>query len=148
MMYLSQLYGKYVSRSWQEEFSLSNIFQTVWVEKETSEDATYNTPDINPFTGELALDLEKMDASSISAVEFVSPSGWSFTVKRSGIIKLALYITHSLGKMVFSPGELQSAHDYVLKYLTSNLPARELTTLLSKIETWIREGGSVIFIKK
>jgi hypothetical protein len=29
MMYLSQLYGKYVSRSWQEEFSLSNIFQTV-----------------------------------------------------------------------------------------------------------------------
>jgi Predicted membrane protein (DUF2339) len=148
MMYLSQLYGKYVSRSWQEEFSLSNIFQTVWVEKETSEVATDNTPDINPFTGELALDLEKMDASDISAVEFVSPSGWSFTVKRSGVIKLALYITHTLGKMAFAPGELQSAHDYVLKYLTSNLPARELTTLLSKIEIWIREGGSVIFIKK
>jgi membrane protein insertase Oxa1/YidC/SpoIIIJ len=25
MMYLSQLYGKYISRSWQDEFSLSNL---------------------------------------------------------------------------------------------------------------------------
>lgn len=75
MMYLSQLYGKYVSRSWQEEFSLSNIFQTVSGEKETPEDIPDSTPDINPFTGELALDLEKMDASGISAVEFVSLSG-------------------------------------------------------------------------
>jgi hypothetical protein len=75
MMYLSQLYGKYVSRSWQEEFSLSNIFQTVSGEREFLQDTPEGIKDVNPFTGELALDLEKMDASGISAVEFVSASG-------------------------------------------------------------------------
>jgi hypothetical protein len=75
MMYLSQLYGKYVSRSWQEEFSLSNIFQTVSGEREIPQDTPESINDVNPFTGELALDLEKMDATGISAVEFVSASG-------------------------------------------------------------------------
>lgn len=168
MMYLSQLYGKYVSRSWQEEFSFSNIFgdgflhptdtivatssqksqTTTTHTTENKKDVFDSIPDINPFTGELAQDMEKIDIKSISAVEFVSISGSSFTVRRSGMIRLARYITDSLHKTVFAPGELASAHDYVLGYLESNLPAKELSSFLSKIEKWIQEGGNVVFINK
>ncbi len=168
MMYLSQLYGKYVSRSWQEEFSLSNIFgdgflyststvssvsQETWdaTDTHTSENEaniSESVPDLNPFTGELATTLDQIDVRSIAAVEFVSPSGSAFTVKRSGMIKLARYITDSLGKTIFSPGELTSAHGYVLGYIRSNLPARDLQSMLAKVEQWIQEGGSVIFKNK
>jgi hypothetical protein len=153
MMYLSQLYGKYVSRSWQQEFSFSNIFSTGSGDTTTpSEDSSHredpeDIPDINPFTGELGIELTKMDVSQIVAVEFVSQSG-SFTIKRSGVIRLAWYITDSLHKTVFAPGELTSAQNYVLGYLSSNLPARELTSLLAKISIWIQEGGSIHFISK
>ncbi len=148
MMYLSQLYGKYVSRSWQEEFSLSNIFDSVSGEKVNETDISDITPDANPFTGELAQDLDKIDVSGISAVEFISNTGSSFTVRRSGLIKLARYITDSLHKTVFAPRELSSAHDYVLGYLQSNLPTRDLESMLAKIEKWIQDGGSVTFINK
>jgi hypothetical protein len=147
MMYLSQLYGKYVSRSWQEEFSLANIVGSTPDKKDTNTDSPDITADINPFTGDLARDLDTIDVSDLAAVEFVSSTG-SFTIRRSGVIRLARYITDSLRKTVFAPGELTSAHDYVLQYLSSNLPARDLQSMLAKIENWIQEGGSVTFIKK
>jgi hypothetical protein len=71
MMYLSQLYGKYVSRSWQEEFSLANIVGSTPDKKNTNTD----TPDINPFTGDLARDLDMIDVNDLAAVEFVSSTG-------------------------------------------------------------------------
>ncbi len=147
MMYLSQLYGKYVSRSWQEEFSLENIVGSDSDKKDTNTDTPDITADVNPFTGDLARDLDKIDVSDISAVEFVSGTG-SFTIRRSGVIRLARYITESLHKTAFAPRELASAHAYVLGYLSSNLPARDLESMLAKIEKWIQEGGSVTFIKK
>lgn len=139
MMYLSQLYGKYVSRSWQEEFSLSNIIGSVSDKKDTKADISDIAADINPFTGDLARDLDKIDVSDIAAVEFVSSTS-SFTIKRSGVIRLARYITESLHKTTFAPGELMDAHDYVLRYLQSNLSARELESMLAKIEKWIADG--------
>jgi hypothetical protein len=75
MMYLSQLYGKYVSRSWQEEFSLANIVGSTPDKKNTNTDTPDITPDINPFTGDLARDLDMIDVSDLAAVEFVSSTG-------------------------------------------------------------------------
>jgi hypothetical protein len=153
MMYLSQLYGKYVSRSWQDEFSLSNLLGTdFWTPETPSQKSAHrvdpgDTTDINPFTGELGVELSKIDVSQIASVEFTSVSG-SFTVRRSGVIRLARYITDSLHKTIFSPGELTSAQSYVLSYLESNLPARDLQSMIAKIEWWIREGGSIVFIWK
>ena len=151
MMYLSQLYGKYVSRSWQEEFSISNIIgslsgsDTVPKQKDTPTTQEESIEDVNPFTGELGMTLDQIDVSNISNVEFTSLTGSAFVVKRSGVIKLARYITDSLHKTSFAPGELQSAHAYVLNYLQSNLPAREIQSLLGKFDIWIQEGGSVHF---
>lgn len=57
MIYLSQLYGKYVSRTWTDELSFSNIIPLDTLTKEDEK---------NPFDGELQSDMKGIDVSSFS----------------------------------------------------------------------------------
>lgn len=61
LIYLSQLYGKFVSRPWAEELSLTNIILNTREENEIqvsrSEDAPIDD-DYDPFRGDISADLK------------------------------------------------------------------------------------------
>jgi Predicted membrane protein (DUF2339) len=144
MIYLSQLYGKYVSRGWSLEFSLSNV---LWESSSASFTEEMKEGE-NPFRWELDMELTKVTVSHLSAVKFTPISWDAFTIKRASILRLATHITSTLGKKEFHPGELKWAYSYVLKNLESTMPEKDLTPLLEKFHHWIESGGSVEFIEK
>lgn len=79
MIYLSQLYGKYVSRGWSLELSFSNIIGTTFDTKNSSTESMIDKDinldiEINPFIGELDSELKNIDVSEYSAVSFITHS--------------------------------------------------------------------------
>lgn len=153
MIYLSQLYGKYVSRWWSMELSFSNIIGDIFDSNNSktepiSKNNTDSTIEINPFIGELDIELKNIDVSTLSGVSFITNSWEVFTLKRVSIIRLAKHITSTLKRSQFAPNELASAYEYVLTNMTSVLPEKELQSLLEKLKKWIWEGGKVEFIQK
>ena len=145
MIYLSQLYGKHVSRSWSDELDISNILpkKSPPIEPEDmGEDQNI------PFDETLTRELENTDITDISGVRFVHRSGSDFILRRVGIMKIARYIITRMGKTVFAPGELQSLFSGVLPHLQSTLSEKDLTSLLTKLQSWIDEGGEVELIHK
>lgn len=153
MIYLSQLYGKYVSRGWSLELSFSNIIGdifTLWddIEESISQKSTEPTMEINPFIWELEIDLKDIMVSEFSGVSFISTSWETFTVKRVGVIRLAKYITDTLKRANFAPNELISSYEFVMKNMVSVLPKNVLDNLLGKFQKWIKEGGKIEFIQK
>ncbi len=151
MIYLSQLYGRYVSRPWNEEFSLSSILGSltrpdtqVWMDIPD----IGSSDEIHPFSDELEHELENTSVSHLSGARFMPNSRDSFIVKRVSVLRLALHITTTLKKISFQPDELLSSYDYVLKNLKSSLPEKDLKPLLEKIIAWIRAWGSIEFIDK
>ncbi len=146
MIYLSQLYGKHVSRSWSEELDISNILPKKLPPVVESQD-TVEDHNI-PFDEALTRELENTDITDISGVRFVHRSGSDFTLRRIGIMKITRYITTRMGKTVFAPGELQSVFSGVLPHLQSTLSEKDLTSLLTKLQLWIDEGGEVELIHK
>lgn len=115
MIYLSQLYGKYVSRSWGEELSFTNIIGDSFVSPEQGvtspqmNDSSSNTQDVaekNPFIGELDTELKNVSVSAYSAVIFRTNSGESFTVKRVSVMRIARHITNTLKRSKFAPNEI------------------------------------------
>lgn len=156
MIYLSQLYGKYVSRGWSEELSVFNIIGKSFLSSEESDSSheksnssTNNqyVDEQNPFIGELDTELKNVSVSAYSAVIFSTPSE-SFTVKRASVIKIARHITSTLKRSKFAPNELESAYNYVLHNISSGMQKTELDNLLVKIKKWISEWGSVEFVEK
>ena len=137
MIYLSQLYAKYVSRSWSDELSFSNVFTK-------SKEASL---EINPFRWEIATDLQNIDVSHISRAVFRSKA-WEFTLKRVSVLRLAQRIIEVKGKNIFAARELQSVYEFVLKNLESTMPKRDLEELLTNIGIWIENWGTIELIKK
>ncbi len=153
MIYLSQLYGKYVSRWWSLELSFSNIIGDVFESKDSHrepivENNIVSNTEINPFIWELDIELKNIDVSDFSGVTFISTSWESFSIKRVSVVRLAKHIIDTLGKTEFKPNELISAYEYVLKNMMSTLPKTVLDTLLIKLQRWIWEGWRVEFIQK
>jgi hypothetical protein len=69
MIWLSQLYGKHVDRSWSLEFSLGNFS---FDPKEKNEE---NSDEPIPFSENIAHSLRDIDITSVSAVKMSDPSG-------------------------------------------------------------------------
>jgi hypothetical protein len=153
MIGLSQLYGRSVKRSWTEEFSFENFWisspnrdtsnhQTI---SEKSNDATEDMP----FSEGIAQDLKKVDISDIEKVQLLDNSGKIvFESKRVGIIRIVRYVSLTLGKSLFSQGELLSIFAQVLPHIRSSLPKKDLDIILTSIDTWIKSGWSIDFISK
>jgi Predicted membrane protein (DUF2339) len=150
MIYLSQLYARYVARSWSEEFSLENVFSELHIDPvvDDVQKPVSDTSESNPFSPELAQEMQHISVDHLSGVRFVC-TGWTeFLIKRASVIRLALHITRVLGKTVFASDELRWAYQYTLKHLKSSMPQKDLEALLIKINQWIHEGGTVEFIQK
>ena len=149
MIYLSQLYAKYVSRSWSEEFSLGYFIGGLSsVSDKESMEVDLKQEEGTPFSLELEGELKNIVVSDISNVRFISKSGTNFSVKRVSILRLAKHITSTLNKIDFEPNELSGAYEYIVHNLSSKLSKEELDTLLLNFKNWIQEGGSVEFIYK
>lgn len=147
MIYLSQLYAKYVSRSWSEEFSLEYFTRGLSSNDSKTENTEIDSSQTEgtPFSLELERELKDIIISDISSVRFISKLGTSFTLKRASILRLAKHITTTLHKTEFAPGELSGAYDYIVHNLSSKLSEDELAALLLNFKTWIAEGGKVEF---
>ncbi len=154
MIYLSQLYGRFVSRGWSEELSFSNITTGFSREEETKHEEVVMSEDseevieIDPFVWELQNEVHHVSVSEYSGVIFISNTLEKFTIKRVSIIRLARYICTRLSKTTFAPDELNSAYAYVLGNLASTLPKAQLDLLLTQLKWWIATGWSVEFIMK
>ncbi|MBX9809370.1 hypothetical protein K2X92_03215, partial [Candidatus Gracilibacteria bacterium] len=150
MIYLSQLYAKYVSRTWREEFSLGyfidGLSSSDSKKEDTESDFIQDTG--TPFSIELEEELKDVVISDISSVRFVLHNGTSFTIKRASILRIAKHITTTLHKTEFAPNELSGAYDYIVHNLSSKLSEDELAALLLNFRTWIQEGGKVEFNSK
>lgn len=143
MIYLSQLYGKYVSRSWKDELALKNIVGESSVPMRDVPEKNEN-----PFIWDLGSELKNISVSAFSAVRFIPYSWDTFILKRVSVMRLAKHITDTLGKTQFSSNELSSAYDYVLQNLRSTLSKEELDSLLGKLRKWIEVGGNIEFVNK
>lgn len=144
MVYLSQLYGKYVDKSWSEEFRLAHIFSGVFA----SGAPTQHTLSDLPFHEDLAKELRGVDISDVSSVEFIFPSSQSFRVSQESILRLARYLVAFLKKDTFAPGELSLIYDRILSHTESLMAKEELDKLLTQISEWIQAGGTIHFIDK
>jgi hypothetical protein len=73
MIYLSQLYGKFVSRSWSEEFSLENVFSEFHIDSfgYDIQKPISDTNESNPFSPELAKEMQHISVDHLSGVRFV-----------------------------------------------------------------------------
>jgi hypothetical protein len=152
MIYLSQLYAKFVSRSWREEFSFENFaFDSDQIN--VSEEAISPPSEIDdlsqddPFAPELSEQMKSISISHLSGVRLHSGDGESFLIKRAGVIRIAAHIVNVLKKDTFAPHELDHAYNYTLNHLKSRLSPHELEQLLTKIRKWIDAGGRIEFIK-
>jgi hypothetical protein len=141
MIGLSQLYGNSVKRTWSEEFSFENFASPVPknTKKETPTDTS--SSDDMPFSPLLAEDISKLDVGHIASIALRDSSGERvFESKRVGIIRIVNYIVSSLGKDTFARRELQSVYENVLPHIRSNLPKKDLESLLTTLHTWISSG--------
>jgi hypothetical protein len=94
-----------------------------------------------PFSEDIAQDLKKVDISDIEKVQLLDNSGKIvFESKRVGIIRIVRYVSLTLEKSLFSQGELLPIFAKVLPHIRSSLPKKELDTILTSIETWIKSG--------
>lgn len=144
MIALSQLYGRRVNRSWNDEFSLSNFNAFL---PSSSQDDT-DTADM-PFNEYLAEDLRKVDISHLSAIQLMDHTGVVlFESKRMGIVRITQYIVTAFSKTQFAPWELLSVFTKVLPHIRSSLPKKDLDTILLSIENWIKLWWSVNLVSK
>ena len=156
MIYLSHLYGNYVHRGWKDEFSLSQIFGFLhFADEDTTPSMnTFETQDssieqeVDPFHQDLAKELKGISVAEFSGVRFVSLSGSSFINERTSVIRLVRYITTLMKKESFAPGELTQIYSRVVQHLQSSMKQEALNKMLTQIDLWIREGGSIELIQK
>ncbi len=147
MIYLSQLYGKHVSRVWSEELDVSNIFPQSLMESIIASD---DTPweGVSPFDSILDTELQSTEITGITAVKFIHTSGADFILRRVWVIRIARYIATRMNKEIFAPNELSSIFAGVMPHLQSTMPEKDIQSLLTKIELWVHEGGRIEFIYK
>lgn len=148
MIWLSQIYGNAVTRSWSEEFSWNNFHFPV-LDTPTMDTSTASQDDSIPFSEDITATLQQIDVSNLEAIQYIDRDGLIvFTSKRVGIMKLSRYITNRMKKSVFEPNELNSIYQSLLPKIQSNLPKKDLTETLASIEKWIHTGGKVEFVEK
>lgn len=96
----------------------------------------------NKLTPKQELDriLLTTDVSNIEQIHFIPTDGTMFSSKNENVMKLALYITNSLGKKLFLPLELSNAFEFVIKNLDSHLPREEYKSIVSNIQGFITTG--------
>ena len=104
----------------------------------------------NKLTPKQELDriLLTTDVSNIEQIHFIPTDGTMFSSKNENVMKLALYITNSLGKKLFLPLELSNAFEFVIKNLDSHLPREEYKSIVSNIQGFITTGWSLEIIEK
>ncbi len=71
MIYLSQLYAKYVSRTWREEFGLSNLIPNFTTQESIKQNIS-SSADEPVFSLELEKELKYIVVSDMSSVKFIS----------------------------------------------------------------------------
>lgn len=96
----------------------------------------------NKLTPKQELDriLSTTDISNIEQIQFAPRDGSTFSTNNENVMKLALYISTSLGKKSFLPLELKNAFEFVIKNLESHLPREEYKSIVSKIQGFITTG--------
>ncbi|MBP9812400.1 hypothetical protein KBC86_03385 [Candidatus Gracilibacteria bacterium] len=104
----------------------------------------------NNLTPKQELDhiLSTTDISNIEQIQFTPTDGTMFSSKNENVMKIALYISNSLGKKTFLPLELKNAFEFIIKNLDSHLSRDEYTNIVNAIEGFISTGGSIEIIEK
>ncbi len=90
----------------------------------------------NNLTPKQELDhiLSTTDISNIEQIQFTPTDGTMFSSKNENVMKIALYISNSLGKKTFLPLELKNAFEFIIKNLDSHLSRDEYTNIVNAIE--------------
>jgi hypothetical protein len=92
--------------------------------------------------------LSTTKISNIQEIHFIPTKGSTFSSKNDNVMKLAVYISNSLGKKTFLAWELKDAFEFVIKNLDSHLTREEYTSIVSNIQGFIMTGWSIELIEK
>lgn len=148
MIWLSQLYGRYVNRSWSLEFSFDN-FSSAESSQDQDPKKWLSPDDSMPFSDEIIQKIKFIDVSDIDTVALVSLSGERiFESHQVWIMRLTRALVQGFHKDQFVPHELDASYALLIPQIRSTLPKKDLDSILEKINTWVVSGGSIVFTAK